>query len=652
MRGMRKSVLVAVAAAAATTLGALAPDAHAQQQWLGTEGNFNWDIDENWSPGPYPNAVGVIANINSDLVGDQTIAVPGSMPIVGVINLGDSGAAPDNKFTLGISGAGTLVFDNGASDAQLNHSKNITAGSINEEDVIGANLSLNSNLVVTVPDVAGDHLRINGNIADGANGPRGLIKNGTGWLELGQTGVGNTYTGTTVINGGRIRLASGGGFNLIVGDIEVNNGATIQDSNGNGNVIGDESILTFNNGYYNPGGASETVGGFAGVGAGTQDSQLGGGNGTIQFGAANAPHLIFEGRFGYGNNWIKIGTGIQEFGGTLGNWQSSGPKNFTVLAGAVYLNKTAGVSSVAQSLVNVGDGTLSGEERPELRLLQSQQIGVNGFDGTPAETSTMTLNSGIFNLNGNAETLGAMVVNGAGVSTIALGAGGDLQVVGNLTVDGGATAEVTGALNKAVVVNGTVAVPNGKLDLQDGKLITSTPAGTATGGTYDGVQGLVQAGHSAGTWAGSGIVTTEAGAATGLTSIGVGTGAQVLKLGAGATGTFGGQTVSDTSTIAMYTYRGDANMDGFISGDDYSAIDFASGTPGASGWVNGDFNYDGIISGDDYSAIDFNLVAQGDPFPTAGSAASGVTAVPEPAALSAISLAAASLLARRRRQRA
>jgi hypothetical protein len=92
-------------------------------------------------------------------------------------------------------------------------------------------------------------------------------------------------------------------------------------------------------------------------------------------------------------------------------------------------------------------------------------------------------------------------------------------------------------------------------------------------------------------------------------------------------------------------------MDGFISGDDYSAIDFASGTPGASGWTNGDFNWDGFISGDDYSAIDFNLVAQGAPFPTSGSAGlSGVTAVPEPASAVGAAVLIASLYGTRRRR--
>ena len=65
--------------------------------------------------------------------------------------------------------------------------------------------------------------------------------------------------------------------------------------------------------------------------------------------------------------------------------------------------------------------------------------------------------------------------------------------------------------------------------------------------------------------------------------------------------------------LIKYTYAGDANLDGVISGDDYSSIDFNLEVPGASGYFNGDFNYDGIISGDDYSTIDFNILAQGAP---------------------------------------
>jgi hypothetical protein len=112
--------------------------------------------------------------------------------------------------------------------------------------------------------------------------------------------------------------------------------------------------------------------------------------------------------------------------------------------------------------------------------------------------------------------------------------------------------------------------------------------------------------------------------------------------------------VTAASVVVMYTYAGDANLDGMVSGDDYSAIDFAMLTPGASGWVNGDFNYDGVVSGDDYSAIDFNLLAQGAPFPTSGAGPLGVISVPEPtmAGLTLCAASAASVLPRRRRRRA
>src|SRR6185295_12839245 len=138
-----------------------------------------------------------------------------------------------------------------------------------------------------------------------------------------------------------------------------------------------------------------------------------------------------------------------------------------------------------------------------------------------------------------------------------------------------------------------------------------------------------------------------------LTTIGVSTGAQMRGLGPTDTDTFAGQTITGASTIAMYTYAGDANLDGVIDGGDYGTIDNFVQVPGADGYANGDFNYDGVINGGDYGVIDNNIQAQGPGFPTSGSASaslSGVTAVPEPASLSVIALAAAGFFGRRRRR--
>src|SRR4029079_5093734 len=171
-------------------------------------------------------------------------------------------------------------------------------------------------------------------------------------------------------------------------------------------------------------------------------------------------------------------------------------------------------------------------------------------------------------------------------------------------------------------------------------------------------QGFVQRASNSGAWNGGGITTSMPDAPAGLTSIGVATGAQVKGISGTQTDTFSGQTITPTSTLAMYTYAGDANLDGQITGDDYAGIDFTILDPNnTGGWFNGDFNYDGAVTGDDYSAIDFNILAQGAPFPTSGAfggsaSLSGVPAVPEPASLSMLGLGAAALLGRRRRRTA
>src|SRR5213075_1914282 len=114
--------------------------------------------------------------------------------------------------------------------------------------------------------------------------------------------------------------------------------------------------------------------------------------------------------------------------------------------------------------------------------------------------------------------------------------------------------------------------------------------------------------------------------------IGIATGQQVHANTVSETALWGGQTITGTDTLVMFTYGGDANLDGKINVDDYGRIDL-NAPLGTSGWFNGDFNYDGKINIDDYGIIDLNVGIQGAPFATELATTAPIarlSAVPEP----------------------
>jgi hypothetical protein len=155
--------------------------------------------------------------------------------------------------------------------------------------------------------------------------------------------------------------------------------------------------------------------------------------------------------------------------------------------------------------------------------------------------------------------------------------------------------------------------PTARLEIGTGALVIDYPSGGPS--PFASISSLLASGRTiSGTWNGTtGITSAFAGTQGGLTTLGVAEASAILSLDGTATATWRNQTVDATSVLIRYTYDGDANLDGFISGDDYSSIDFAIAVPGANGYFNGDFNYDAVISGDDYSVIDFNIAAQNAP---------------------------------------
>jgi fibronectin-binding autotransporter adhesin len=267
---------------------------------------------------------------------------------------------------------------------------------------------------------------------------------------------------------------------------------------------------------------------------------------------------------------------------------------------------------------------------------------LSGAGSTFIAMDALENNAGSFTISGGRNFTTAGVFANSGV--VAVGAGSTFTASSVATWSGGSIGGAGNVLfNQSLDVTADVAKPGAgmlrvgwgltlvtgkRLDLTEGKMILAQAnAGTADAtGKYNGVQGLVQSAHHFGAWDGPGITTSMPDAPTGLTTIAIATANQTGFAG----GTFGGVSVASSDVLAMYTYAGDANLDGTIDGGDYGIIDNFAQVPGADGYANGDFNYDGVIDGGDYGIIDNNIQAQGAPFPTSASGLAAVTAVPEP----------------------
>src|SRR5206468_174957 len=114
--------------------------------------------------------------------------------------------------------------------------------------------------------------------------------------------------------------------------------------------------------------------------------------------------------------------------------------------------------------------------------------------------------------------------------------------------------------------------------------------GSWNGSTYTGVSALIRAGRNGGAWNGlGGIVSTDSRATTSLGTIALAKVSSVRNIADNETTLFAGQTVLGSDTIGMFTWAGDATLDGKINIDDYVHLDAAI-SMGGTGYSNGDIN--------------------------------------------------------------
>ncbi len=361
--------------------------------YLLTPGTFlNWNgggTDNNWSTG---------ANW---ALGTAPVTTAGSAQKLDFTGTARLGPVMNNSYSVNV-----LKFDSGAGVFNINENGNtltlsgtlpsIIQQSSSAETISGGTVALG---VASVIDVSGSGGLT---ISSALSGSGSLTKLSAGTLAL--SGNNSGYSGAIGVNAG-ILSVSGNNNVLGTGATTVQNGGTLQITDGRslGNAITLNGAGAGGIGALDaiPGaGNTATISGAITLGS---ESTIAAGSGTLSLsggitgtnanltltsaGAINVSSAIATGTGGVTLN----GTGTTTFSGAAANTYTGAT---TVNSGTLLLNKTAGTNAIAGNLT-VSGGTV--------KLQAGNQI---------ADTSTVAISSGTLDLNGYAETVGALNLTG------------------------------------------------------------------------------------------------------------------------------------------------------------------------------------------------------------------------------------------------
>ncbi|NBT25489.1 MAG: hypothetical protein EBT09_02790, partial [Actinobacteria bacterium] len=349
------------------------------------------------------------------------------------------------------------------------------------------------------------------------SGTGGIVKTGASTLVF--TGS-NTYSGTTVVNGGTLRLGGSTGERIAdTSAVSVGTGAT-----------------------FDVNGRSERVGSIAGAG----NVVLGAGTLT----SGDTSDTTFSGVISGAGDLVKLGSGTLTLSGT-----NTFTGSTTISAGAIAVSADAGLGATSAEVLMNG-GTLSATDSFTLDASRGVTLST-GATSTVTVASTKTLlAAGVISGSGN------LTKSGAGTITLT----GANSFTGTFTVSVGAAVVGDGATSGSLAT--TSIVTNADLSFSRSDNVSSSAAITGTGGLTklgNGTLTLTNTGTSysgtttisAGTLAlgGSGVVgdSSTVDVATGATfslegyneTIGALAGSGTLSLGSG-TLTAGGNSSSTT----------------------------------------------------------------------------------------------------------
>ncbi len=236
----------------------------AQGSWQPTAaGTFSFNTAANWNPAVVPNGIGAIANLSSNLAGDETVNLDAAITL-GTLNLGDTDAS--NKFTLAAGTGGSLTLNAGSGFAATLSQRGTSAG-----DTISAPLTLASDLeVANLTAAGGPALTFSGTLS----GPGRFFKNGAGPVII--TGDNSAFAGGFGINSGVLNLGNGGATGSLPANVVINTPGRLVLNRSNALDLSQTITANGVNSYIQQDGPGEvtvtgtiTSGGFLGIKAGT-----------------------------------------------------------------------------------------------------------------------------------------------------------------------------------------------------------------------------------------------------------------------------------------------------------------------------------------------------------------------------------------------
>jgi autotransporter-associated beta strand protein len=410
--------------------------------WTNTSGGL-WSNTANWSGGTIANGSGFTANFNTlNITADTTVSLDGDRTLTNLI-FGDTTPAT----------AGSWILDN-------------NGVSTNNLILAGATPTITVNALGTGKTAS---------ISAIIEGTAGLTKAGTGTLTLSGA---NTYTGTTTVSAGVLRLDSAnalpGGIDTTVGAGEsalTLAGGVLGLGNGDftralGTGAGQVNITTTLSGFAAYGADRNVNLGGASAGVSWATGNFFSGTSTLVLGASSATHTVhFQNPINLngGNRIVQVDDGAASVDANLSG---------AITAGSFSLTKTgAGTLQLSSTGNTYLGGTLV--ESGTLRLGASGVIPDTGAV-TVRRATTAGSTDGVLDLNGFNETIAVLTLGSA--TTTAANAGQTPSVINS-----SATA-ATLTLGGTVTYNaGTASFENGQATISANLDLASASRGIVVG---------------------------------------------------------------------------------------------------------------------------------------------------------------------------